>query len=184
MAPAKVELLNFLKPALCANQHTTDGEVKQCSNDTNNTCKGCRLVQYCSKECHEAYWYRHKDDCKSALMKSGWIPGWHREGRNPTRNPIDFNWKELQKYLWGNLPALDILNIKDNEGPDASTRDFDLLFAASGDPRNIIKTVVGLPFNYRASAPSSSMTRTSTSWREIQSCCSLLSTTNHKMLFP
>jgi hypothetical protein len=47
------------------------------------------------------------------------------------------------------MPALDILNVKDNEGTtDALPHDFNLLFAASGDPRNVIKSIVGLPDGY------------------------------------
>jgi hypothetical protein len=50
------------------------------------------------------------------------------------------------KYLWGNMPALDILRVEENEGvADADDRDFNILFAASGDLRNAIKTIAGLP---------------------------------------
>ncbi len=42
------------------------------------------------------------------------------------------------------MPALDILNITSNEGEaDILERDINLLFAATGDPRNVIKTIVG-----------------------------------------
>ena len=54
-----------------------------------------------------------------------------------------------KKYLWGNMPALDILQLQNNEGKTyAMSHDFNLLFAASGDLRNAIKTIVGLPEGY------------------------------------
>jgi hypothetical protein len=54
-------------------------------------------------------------------------------------------------YLWGNIPALDILNLKDNEGEAAIIKqDIALLFAASGDLRNVVKTISGLPETYKA----------------------------------
>jgi hypothetical protein len=44
------------------------------------------------------------------------------------------------------MPALDILNIKDHEDTtDTVHRDFNLLFAASGDLRSAIKSILGLP---------------------------------------
>jgi len=53
------------------------------------------------------------------------------------------------QYFWGNIPALDLLNIKGNEGEESiMRRDVALLFAASGDLRNVVKTIVGLPESY------------------------------------
>ncbi|CAI6332930.1 unnamed protein product [Periconia digitata] len=58
-----------------------------------------------------------------------------------------------RRFLWGNLPALDILKLEANEGKDDQRPhhldlDINLLFAASGDCRNAIKTIVGLPNEY------------------------------------
>lgn len=53
------------------------------------------------------------------------------------------------KIPWGNMPALDVLLIDDNEGEShATNHDFNLLFAASGDLRNIITTITKLPAEY------------------------------------
>lgn len=53
------------------------------------------------------------------------------------------------QYLWGNIPALDLLKVAENEGDEVILQqDMSLLFAASGDLRNVVKTVVGLPKNY------------------------------------
>ncbi|KAL8762580.1 MAG: hypothetical protein Q9184_001434 [Pyrenodesmia sp. 2 TL-2023] len=51
------------------------------------------------------------------------------------------------KYLWGNVPAIDVLNLQGNEGLDY-TGDFRLLFGASGDCRNLIKAIGTLPPTY------------------------------------
>lgn len=80
------------------------------------------------------------------------MPTWHHESRPPqhhlTRPPAEFS---LKRYLWGNIPALDVLNLADNEGEDSRKRDFDLLFPASGDLRNVIMTILGLPQQYQGS---------------------------------
>jgi hypothetical protein len=53
------------------------------------------------------------------------------------------------QFLWGNMPALDILKVKDNEGDEEiMQQDVALLFAASGDLRNVVKTIVELPKTY------------------------------------
>ena len=76
------------------------------------------------------------------------------------------------RCLWGNVPAYDVLNLPENEGADYG-RDLNLCFAgefffnriiakhysrtlylihiASGDPRNLIESVVSLPVNYQGS---------------------------------
>lgn len=55
------------------------------------------------------------------MSKESWRPTWEREGREPAwaigaaatnlHNPFG-----ADKYLWGNTPALDILNLEHNEG--------------------------------------------------------------------
>jgi hypothetical protein len=52
-----------------------------------------------------------------------------------------------KKYFWGHVPAVDIVRLKDNEG-ESYDGDLNLLFAASGDLRNLIKSVVLLPDSY------------------------------------
>ncbi|KIW63760.1 hypothetical protein PV04_08738 [Phialophora macrospora] len=87
---------------------------------------------------------------KSPYLKETWKPAWAKEGRQPTFIGSDgpdlaaFGGKQ---YLWGNMPALDVLNLKQNEGLD-ETRDYSLLFAASGDIRNLVKSLTGLPSAY------------------------------------
>ncbi|KAF1928848.1 uncharacterized protein M421DRAFT_61946 [Didymella exigua CBS 183.55] len=152
MAPSIGAMSAYLDPALCANPCGQGGAIELCANNAVNACSGCQIVQYCSKECQKKHWPLHKVTCKSELMKTSWKPEWHRNHRIPVfisdRTPLAMF--GTKKYLWGNMPALDILNLKDNEGDTDLNRDLALLFAASGDPRNIFKTVAGLPIGCKS----------------------------------
>jgi hypothetical protein len=103
-------------------------------------------------------------------MKSIWSPSWYTEGRDPAfinNNASPYESFGGTKYLWGNMPAIDILALEHNEGPDY-VNDLNLLFAggsliklmyssiltkpgrelASGDFRNVVKTVAALSTTY------------------------------------
>ncbi|KAF2016823.1 hypothetical protein BU24DRAFT_366243 [Aaosphaeria arxii CBS 175.79] len=138
----------FLDPALCANtQRKINGEIMPCRNEAGFICAKCKLVQYCCKECQTADWKHHKGVCRSKFLNDPYLPGWVVENRVPAfvSGPPLATFGSLQ-YLWGNVPAVDILKIKDNEGEEVIMgRDVALLFAASGDLRNVVKTIVGLP---------------------------------------
>ncbi|KAJ0413015.1 hypothetical protein BJY00DRAFT_322735 [Aspergillus carlsbadensis] len=54
------------------------------------------------------------------------------------------------KVLWGKVPAIDMLQLKDNEG-EVNSQDFTLLLASSGDLRNLVKTINSLPETYSGS---------------------------------
>ncbi|EEP78509.1 predicted protein [Uncinocarpus reesii 1704] len=90
------------------------------------------------------------------MGKPTWRPAWETERRSPSFITSDVNTGRLSdqvscgaaKYLWGNMPALDLLNLNQNEGVDDTSQDFHLLFAASGDLRNLMKTVAALPESY------------------------------------
>ncbi|CAF3612824.1 unnamed protein product [Fusarium graminearum] len=119
-----------------------------CQKVGKSSCGNCRLVVYCGLECQKAHWPIHKLDCKSPLSKETWTPNWILTNRIPAfignMPTITFGGK---KYLWGNVPALDVLQLGSNEG-DNYQGQLNLLFAASGDLRNVVKTVVGLPSTY------------------------------------
>jgi hypothetical protein len=88
-------------------------------------------------------------------MKETWKPRFLLENRLPSfMKPAGSRSSNLgtfgpNQYLWGNVPAVDILNVDRNEGRDGIVqRNIALLFAASGDLRNVIKTAAGLPEDY------------------------------------
>lgn len=96
-------------------------------------------------------WSCHKKSCKSDLMKRNYIPGWIKQDRVPSwvsDNGLSSDFGTNQ-YLWGNMPAIDILNMKNIESVCDIRRDVNLLFAASGDIRNVVKSMTeGLPDGY------------------------------------
>ncbi|EME83216.1 uncharacterized protein MYCFIDRAFT_45968 [Pseudocercospora fijiensis CIRAD86] len=122
-----------------------------CGNHGTRVCGGCRLVLYCSGECQKAHWQDHKKYCRSPLIKSDWEPGWIREGRVPTFVvPTEQAGQEPfggKKFFWGNVPAFDIVNLPGNEGKNFAGN-LRLLFAASGDLRNVFLTLASLPSSY------------------------------------
>ncbi|KAJ9663962.1 hypothetical protein H2201_005444 [Coniosporium apollinis] len=82
-------------------------------------------------------------------MKATWKPAWHTEKRQPQfagtdRPPTGHTPFGKKKYLMANVPALDLLNLEQNEGADVS-HDLRLLFAASRDLGNVVKTLAGIP---------------------------------------
>ncbi|KIM26483.1 hypothetical protein M408DRAFT_330621 [Serendipita vermifera MAFF 305830] len=122
-------------------------------------CANCRLVLYYSQACQKTHWKRHKQDCKYHLNLKDWEPAWLREGRDPTfsmpqQSQSAFNLMSghgavgMGKRLWGNVPAIDLLNLKKNEGLNYM-EDLSLCFAASGDLRNVLLTVNSIPLDYQ-----------------------------------
>lgn len=103
-------------------------------------------IQYCTKECQKADWTSHKATCTSAIMKDSWQPTWHSEGRQPAFiGGETFATFGALKYLWGNMPALDIMGSPSEADEINSKQDLALFFAASGDLRNVIKTLASIP---------------------------------------
>jgi hypothetical protein len=125
-----------MEPFLCANWKPV-----RCPNEGTKACASCLLVQvsylssvisiqdmskvlqYCSKECQSMHWPIHKLDCKSPSRKSTWRPAWEVEGRSPhfmentgLSQPANVTSYGGKKYLWGNVPAFDMLQLKNNEG--------------------------------------------------------------------
>ncbi|KAH7878231.1 uncharacterized protein C8R40DRAFT_1067263 [Lentinula edodes] len=108
---------------------------------------------YCSRQCQEAHWSSHKKYCKHPYNRLDWKPAWITENRSPafvggdTQSHFGAHW--APEYLWGNTPAVNCLQLEHNEGVlESVDKDFNLCFAASGDIRNMVMTVNGLPDNY------------------------------------
>ena len=101
------------------------------------------------------------------MSKPGWRPSWARENHQPDFVSSDgLPWEPFGslplKYLWGNMPAIGILSLANNEGASYSAP-IGLCFVgmltypnmlaiessiASGDARNAIKTLLSLPEGY------------------------------------
>ncbi|KAK8070351.1 hypothetical protein PG997_010554 [Apiospora hydei] len=129
---------------ICAN--------RPCGKPGTASCGSCLMVLYCNQECQKAHWPNHKADCKASLLKSTWLPQWDTQRRIPAFMGDGVSMSVFNaegKYPWGNMPAYDILNLPGNEGSNFQS-DLDLLFAASGDLRNVFKTIVAVPSNYKA----------------------------------
>ncbi|KAI5782032.1 hypothetical protein DFH27DRAFT_488154 [Peziza echinospora] len=108
-------------------------------------CKGCALVCYCSASCQLANWEVHKATCKSPLTKPTWKPIWEVQNRMPewisSEGGMDYHGEIA--YLWGNVPALDILQLSEAEYAllkREEVKNVALCFAASGDARNVLTT--------------------------------------------
>ncbi|KAJ6621452.1 hypothetical protein B0H10DRAFT_1945278 [Mycena sp. CBHHK59/15] len=93
----------------------------------------CRLVQYCSEKCKAQHWSKHRSRCAHPYLEETWQPSWVIEGRDPT-----FLYRqEPSTYLptfnfWGDVPAMDYLQLSSNEALDYSEYwpDIKLCFAA------------------------------------------------------
>ncbi|CAA7262883.1 unnamed protein product [Cyclocybe aegerita] len=107
---------------------------------------------YCSKECQKSHWKVHKKDCKSPLSEKAWVPGWTTEKRTPAFVTDDngpmVTQHGLNKFLWGNTPAFDHVQLLRNEG-EKWDQPLALCFAASGDLRNVVTSINSLPESYQ-----------------------------------
>ncbi|APA07182.1 hypothetical protein SS1G_04092 [Sclerotinia sclerotiorum 1980 UF-70] len=154
------QIHTFPQP-MCANndQAGDDNGITLCTKAGSKACSKCLLVQYCSKDCQAAHWKSHKKDCHSPLLKKSWKPQWAAEKRVPAfitpggdLNAPVHEWVTMvqhgsKKYLWGNVPAIDVIQRGKNEG-EIFPEEFNMLFAASGDIRNVVKSIIGLPVAY------------------------------------
>ncbi|GFF81194.1 hypothetical protein IFM60648_05945 [Aspergillus lentulus] len=130
---------------ICANWDIANSE---CRKEGRYTCKNCHLVLYCGPVCQKLHWTQHKSECKSPLNKGTWQPAWLLENRKPSFIAEGLGQQfGTKKYLWGNIPASDILRLGSNEGEEYGGV-IRILFAASGDLRNVVKTIAQLPSSY------------------------------------
>ncbi|KAG8986472.1 hypothetical protein FRB90_003979 [Tulasnella sp. 427] len=100
-----------------------------------------------------AHWKLHKSTCSSPYAAKDWAPTYEKQGRPAAfmtgqSEPTFAHYGKAGNYLWGNIVARDALNISMNEGGAVKKQDLKLCFAASGDLRNVIKTLNGLPPDY------------------------------------
>ncbi|CCL98311.1 uncharacterized protein FIBRA_00305 [Fibroporia radiculosa] len=123
-----------------------------CPREGSMRCAACKLTSYCSKECQKDHWKTHRRDCKNPLRALDWKPSWIRERRTPdfvgggSRYTSTLGPMMRNMSLWGNMPAIDLLNLSHNE-KDASD-DLTIAFIGSGDLRDVVRTVNEVPMTY------------------------------------
>ncbi|KAL9081614.1 MAG: hypothetical protein Q9159_007204 [Coniocarpon cinnabarinum] len=90
-----------------------------------NSIEVLTTAQYCSKACQKEHWPSHKNDCNASLAKDDWVPRWAQEGSTPdfvnsgpSAVPLQSHFASVIAHLWGNLPAIDVLKLADNEGAE------------------------------------------------------------------
>ncbi|RXW22351.1 hypothetical protein EST38_g3504 [Candolleomyces aberdarensis] len=103
------------------------------------TCSDCRLISYCSKDYQKDHWKLHKRDCKKPIKSEDWLPSWVREGRPPIfmrdETPEEgFYRRSTGEFdrgyaLWGNVPAMDVINLGANEND--ATKDLSIAFVGA-----------------------------------------------------
>ncbi|KAI1122573.1 hypothetical protein F5Y10DRAFT_287042 [Nemania abortiva] len=132
------------KPSCC-----NDSNGIPCRKPGSFACKSCLMVTYCGKACQKAHWQTHQKDCKSSFMQETWEPRWMIQNRTPAFiGGLGHTIFGAPKYLWGNVPAIDVIQLNRNEGPNYEGP-LNMLFAASGDMRNAVISVANLPPSYR-----------------------------------
>ena len=106
-------------------------------------CTNCLKSYYCNAECQRKDWERHKSFCQKAVDETlrlvEEIKFLHQIKKD---NP-----GLLATYYWGNVPAVDLLNLSMNEGEQYSNP-LALLLCGVGDPRNVLLTIASLPNVY------------------------------------
>ena len=87
-------------------------------------------IQYCGKACQKSDWEAHKIHCKSYLGKESWQPSWIRKNQPAPSIGGDASTGMYggKHFLWGNSPAMDVLQLQRNEGINF-TGSLNLLFA-------------------------------------------------------
>ncbi|KAH9908637.1 hypothetical protein F4778DRAFT_776922 [Xylariomycetidae sp. FL2044] len=146
---AGMQGLNVRSGSSCASD-SQGGQ--QCEKPGVMACKDCLMVAYCSKNCQVSHWPIHRRDCRGSFMKKTWEPSWITQHRRPAFLSSDHDSQQVafgtRKYLWGNVPGIDLIRLDQNEGVTFQGP-IRVLLAASRDLRNAVLSVVGLPSSYR-----------------------------------
>ncbi|KAF7289072.1 DUF4470 domain-containing protein [Mycena chlorophos] len=125
------------------------GNNKSCTQWGVNECAQCQLIKYCSEKCKLQHWSKHRPRCTHPLLSPLWQPSWVSEGREPVflypHNLVTLY--RVSHDFWGDVPAMDCLQLKHNEMKDQlmPLDDFKLCFPAGADIRDMIRTVNSLP---------------------------------------
>ena len=107
-------------------------------------CGSCLQAWYCDQTCLKKSWPRHKVSCKQVTKKIEDLSNilklaYDVQMRTPGVSTV---------YYWGNIPAVDLINLPLNEGCDYS-KPLSILVCGVGDPRNVVLSLSQLPDEYK-----------------------------------
>ena len=110
-------------------------------------CGCCRKEWYCNKECQKNAWPIHKADCLAISAKTVELS---------RQLKLDYDSRKSKTaelglgtvYYWGNVPAVDLINLPLNEGVQYN-KPFSILACGVGDPRNVVFSLSQLPDCYK-----------------------------------
>ncbi|KIK98608.1 hypothetical protein PAXRUDRAFT_31081 [Paxillus rubicundulus Ve08.2h10] len=142
----------------CANHHFNNDTF--CTTPGKFPCGACKLVSYCSQKCQREHRNAHKRDCNGPIRSKGGQAARTPQDQPPTSSfPVEHGTRVepeplLQKETSvvpllptsDGFPAIDIIHLKNNEKDQK--RDFSLAFVASGDLRDVMRTVNALGSDY------------------------------------
>ena len=109
------------------------------------SCGSCRKQWYCDKKCQRNSWPTHKAECQAISAKT-------EEVSRQLKFVYDLK-KSLGPglrtvYYWGNMPAVDLINLPLNEGAQYN-KPLSILVCGVGDPRNVVLSLCQLPDGYK-----------------------------------
>ena len=105
-------------------------------------CSACVQIYYCDAECQRKDRRIHKIHCKTVESRIKFL------AEVIASNPAFVSWNSSVLFYWGNYPALDYLNLEENEGCDYGNPLHVLVFGV-GDLRNIAMTCASLPKDHK-----------------------------------
>ena len=80
-------------------------------------CTNCLKACYCSTECQTSDWKRHKTFCHDAVDKTLKLAQRMKALHEMKKDNTGLG----ATYYWGNIPAVDLLNLSMNEGEEYSS---------------------------------------------------------------
>ena len=108
------------------------------------SCGSCSQAWYCDQICQKKSWPKHKGHCQMIGRKTEELC---------YRLNLVYDYKMSKPglttlYYWGNIPAVDLINLPLNEGV-CYNKPLSLLLCGVGDPRNVALSMSQLPDDYK-----------------------------------
>ena len=107
-------------------------------------CSTCLKGYYCNVKCQRNHWASHRSSCHKTTEKTVQLV----ERMKMFLKIKEENPGTAATYYWGNIPAVDLINLSMNEGEEYSSP-LALLLCGVGDPRNVLLTTASLPDAYK-----------------------------------